>query len=127
MTSTQPAILVVDDDVDACKNLADILTDVGYSTDIAHDGPSALDLIRHRTYRVAVLDFRMPGMDGMVLCREVRTVSAGTVAIIVTAYTGQTGPDQFLRAGASLVLPKPVDVPTLLNTLQKLCDDPITA
>ena len=37
-----PAILVVDDDVDTCRNLSDILTDLGYRVDTAHEGPSAL-------------------------------------------------------------------------------------
>jgi two-component system, NtrC family, response regulator HydG len=122
MKSELPAILVVDDDVDACKNLADILNDIGYRADTAYDGPSALELIRRQNYRIAVLDFRMPGMDGMTLCREIRAVSAGTVAIIVTAYTGQASPALFLQAGASLVLPKPIDVPMLLDTLAKVSD-----
>ena len=37
------SILVVDDDVDTCKNLSDILTDLGYQVDTAHDGPAALE------------------------------------------------------------------------------------
>jgi CheY-like chemotaxis protein len=122
MTADPPAVLVVDDDVDTCRNLADILADVGYRPDTAHDGRSALDLLRRRRYRVALLDYRMPGMDGLTVCREMRAISAGTVAIIVTAYSGQASPDEFLRAGATLVLPKPVDVGMLLETLARLCD-----
>ena len=44
----QPAscsVLVVDDDVDTCRNLSDILTDLGYHVAIAHDGAAALDLV----------------------------------------------------------------------------------
>ena len=40
------SILVVDDDVDTCHNLSDILTDLGYRVDTAYDGPAALDLVR---------------------------------------------------------------------------------
>ena len=40
------SILVVDDEVDTCRNLSDILTDLGYRVAIAHNGPAALDLVR---------------------------------------------------------------------------------
>jgi CheY-like chemotaxis protein len=118
-----PLILIVDDDVDTCRNLADILSDLGYPVETAFDGPTALGLIRDRPPRIALLDYRMPGMDGLTLCRAIRTVSAGTVAIIVTAYSGQASVEQFVDAGASMVLPKPVDVPTLLETLTRLAGE----
>ena len=79
-------ILVVDDDVDTCRNLTDILTDLGCRVDTAHDGPSALERVRKKRYYVALLDLKMPGMDGLTLYREIKKLSAGTVAIIVTAY-----------------------------------------
>src|SRR5689334_13096851 len=120
MKTENPVLRVVDDDVDQCRNLADILGDLGYLTDIAHDGPSALQPVRGRPYRVAVLDYRMPGMDGLTLCREIRKLSAGTVAIIVTAYSGGINTDHFLEAGAKMVLPKPVDVRHLVESLQQL-------
>src|SRR5262245_29396225 len=120
MQPETPAVLVVDDDVDTCRNLADILADLGYQADIAHDGPGALALIERQSYRVAVLDYRMPGMDGLTLCREIRARRRGTVAILVTAYAGGITPEQFLQAGASRVLSKPVEVKELIDTLQQL-------
>ena len=45
MLSKDASILVVDDEVDTCRNLTDILTDLGYDVDTAHDGPSALEVI----------------------------------------------------------------------------------
>ena len=47
MESRTPSILVVDDEVDTCRNLSDILTDLGYRVDTAHDGLTALDLVRN--------------------------------------------------------------------------------
>ena len=120
MNATDAAVLVVDDDVDTCRNLADILIDLGYPADIAHDGPSALALIEKRSYHVAVLDYRMPGMNGLTLCREIRKRRAGTVAIIVTAYAGGISAEDFVQAGASQVLPKPVDVRELIETVERL-------
>ena len=50
MQPTISSILVVDDDVDTCRNLADILTDLGYHVETAQDGPTALERIRQGTY-----------------------------------------------------------------------------
>ena len=57
----------------------------------------------------------MPGMDGLTLYREIKKISAGTVAIIVTAYAGAQTAEEALAAGAWQVLPKPVDFPKLLQ------------
>src|SRR5688572_13440790 len=119
MEPESPVLLVVDDDVDQARNLADILDDLGYRADLAHDGRSALELVRRHAYRVAVLDYRMPGMDGLTLCREIRKLSEGTVSIIVTAYAGGISSEEFLHAGAKQVLGKPVDVRELIDTLRR--------
>lgn len=120
----RPAVLVVDDDVDTCRNLSDILTDLGYAVDTAHDGPSALELVRNRPYDVALLDFKMPGMDGLTLYREIKKLSAGTVAIIVTAYAGGVASEQALAVGAWQVLPKPIDFPRLLALVDEALGQP---
>ncbi len=105
MDATGPTILVVDDDADTCRNLADILTDLGYRVDTAPDGPAALELVRRRAYDVALLDFKMPGMDGLTLYREIRKLRAETVAIVVTAYATRAAAEQAL-ARETFVPPK---------------------
>lgn len=118
-------ILVVDDDVDTCKNLADILSDLGYQVDIAHDGPSALVKVRGRSYDVALLDFKMPGMNGLEVYREVKRLSPSTVAIIVSAYTDPTTRQAAIQAGAGGVLAKPVDFPRLLALVDEAVNQPL--
>src|SRR5262249_22260869 len=118
-------ILVVDDDVDTCRNLADILTDLGYHLDTAHDGPSALELIRQRPYDVALLDYKMPGMDGLTLYREIKKLRTGTVAIVVTAYSGGGTAEEALQAGAWQVLAKPVDFTRLLKLVHEALHQPL--
>src|SRR5262249_5382576 len=82
-----PSVLVVDDAPDTCRTLSDILTDLGYRVDTAPDGPSGLEMVRRNAYDVALLDFRMPGMDGLELYRRIKELRADTGAIIVSAYT----------------------------------------
>lgn len=125
MTKPIPSILVVDDEVDTCKNLSDILTDLGYRVDIAHDGLAALEKVRVTPYDVALLDLKMPGMDGLTLYREIKKLRAGTVAIVVTAYAGGDTTAQALAAGAWQVLAKPVDFSKLLNLVDEALGQPL--
>jgi two-component system, NtrC family, response regulator HydG len=125
MTNNTPTILVVDDEVDTCRNLQDILTDLGYCVDIAHDGLSALELVRGNAYDVALLDYIMPGMDGLTLYREIKKLSAGTVAIVVTAYAGGTTTEEAQQAGAWQVLSKPVDFSKVLRLVGQALDQPL--
>ena len=71
-TPDGPRVLVVDDERDACSNMSDILTDLGYRVDCANDGASALELVRQRPYDVALLDLRMPGMSGFEVARVLK-------------------------------------------------------
>src|SRR5437764_1218818 len=125
MQPKSPAILLVDDDVDTCCNLADILSDLGYQVDTAHDGPTALELVKQHPYEVALLDYKMPGMDGLTLYREIKRLRAGMVAIVVTAYAGGGTAEEALQAGAWQVLAKPVDFPKLLGLVNEALGQPL--
>lgn len=125
MSAVMPVILVVDDDVDTCKNLSDILTDLGYQVDTAHDGLSALDLVRKKAYDIALLDLKMPGMDGLQLYREIKKLQAGTVAMVVTAYATSATAEEALAAGAWQVLSKPVDLPKLMALVDQALGQPL--
>jgi len=125
MTAKTPFILVVDDEVDTCRNLSDILTDLGYRVDVAHDGLTALELVRQKPYEVALLDLKMPGMDGLTLYREIKKLRADTVAIVVTAYAGGDTKAEALTAGAWQVLAKPVDFPKLLGLVDEALGQPL--
>lgn len=125
MNRDKPSILVVDDEVDTCLNLADIFTDLGYRVDIAHHGLVALELAQKNPYDVALLDLKMPGMDGLTLYRRIKKLRAGTVAIIVTAFATSAITDEALAAGAMQVLPKPVDFPKLLGLMGQALDLPL--
>jgi two-component system response regulator HydG len=125
MTAANPYVLVVDDDVDTCHNLRDILTDLGYHVDTAHDGAAALELVRRNAYDIALLDLKMPGMDGVTLYREVKKLRADTVAIIVTAYAGGNAAEEALAAGAWQLMPKPVDLAKLLPLVEQAVGQPL--
>jgi two-component system response regulator HydG len=115
----KPAILVVDDEVDTCQNLADILSDFDYDVDIATNGQAALDLVHRKSYDVALLDLKMPDIDGVTLYRRIRKLQPSTVALIVTAYASDPITREALNAGAWKVLSKPVDIAGLLPLVEE--------
>jgi DNA-binding NtrC family response regulator len=118
-------ILVVDDDPDICRNLSDILADLGYQVDTAQNGLSALELVRRTAYDIALLDLKMPGMDGLTLYREIKKQRAGTVSLLVTAFAGPATAEEALAAGAWKVVAKPVDFPKLLALVEEALDQPL--
>jgi DNA-binding NtrC family response regulator len=124
MPPTSARILIVDDEPDTCANLSDILTDLGYQVDTAHDGFAALELVQKRAYDIALLDLRMPGMDGLALYRRIREISAETVAIVVTAYASSDTARSVLASGAWRIVPKPVNIGHLLQLVAHALDAP---
>lgn len=123
--SPAATVLVVDDDADTRGNLHDILTDLGYDVETAPDGPTALELIKARRYDVALLDFKMPGMNGLELFRAMKAERPGTVAVIVSAYTDPATRTAALQAGVAEVLPKPIDFPALLLLVDRAVGQPL--
>jgi DNA-binding NtrC family response regulator len=125
MSERKPKLLIVDDEPDTCANLQDIFQDLGHEVDVAHSGPIALELVRQKMYDVALLDLKMPGMNGLELYERMREISSGTVAIVVTAYaTGDTA-RAVLNAGAWRILSKPVDFARLLPLVDEAVGQPL--
>jgi DNA-binding response OmpR family regulator len=125
MSETKRQLLVVDDEQDTCANLADIFTDLGYDVDVAYDGHSALERVKQKTYDIALLDLKMPGMDGLELFQRIKEISHGTVAIVVTAYASSETARRILDAGAWRIMPKPIDFSALLHQVNEALDQPL--
>lgn len=126
MSPDNPSLLLVDDDLDVCANMADLLADLGgYRVEVAHDGPTVLHLVRQRPYDVALLDLKMPGMDGLTLYRELKQLRAGTVAILVTAYASELARGEADRLGVWQIVKKPIDFPRLLGLVEEALGQPL--
>lgn len=113
------SILVVDDDADTCRNMADLFGDLGYVVDAADGGDTALEKAGEQSYDLGLLDLRMPGMDGLTLCRHLKRLRPRMVTMIVTAYGASSLAEEARDAGARHILPKPVDFPRLLALVEE--------
>ena len=125
MPASDRSVLIVDDDEDIRANIEDILDDLGYRTATAADGNAALELLQSQTYDVALLDYKMPGMDGATLYSEMRRICPELVAIMISAYCGSDGADRATEAGVWSVLRKPVDFSVLLPMINEAMDAPV--
>lgn len=125
MTTDSRRILVVDDEPDICNSVADILNEFGYGADTACDGSEALSKIRDRAYDVALLDFKMPGMDGLALYREMRRVCPETSAILISACTGSDVAEEAIRSGIRKVIAKPVDMSDVIAQVDLELERPL--
>jgi DNA-binding NtrC family response regulator len=125
MKGHEPKLLIVDDEPDTCANLADIFGELGYSVRVAYEGASALELAKKESFDIALLDLKMPGMDGLQLFKRLKEVSQGTAAIIITAYAASDTARDAMEAGAWGLMAKPVDVQALFRTIDEALGQPV--
>src|SRR5690242_12759879 len=94
-------VLVVDDDRDSAQSLAMIVTLAGYTTATAFDGRSALQLCRDLRPDVVLLDLMLPDVDGIEVCRQIRSEQFGLsprIVVVSGRSRDEYGP-QAIQAG----------------------------
>jgi len=112
-------VLVVDDDNDTTDLLKIILTPSAFKVITANSGQEGVELARKLSPDVMVVDLFMPGMDGLMVCKEVRKFS--NVPILVLSAVGKPGvAEQALDEGADDYLIKPMNNKVLIASLNKL-------
>ena len=111
-------LLVVEDDVTIADTLARALRKTGYAVDVAYDGRRALSAASDADYDAVLLDLGLPGVDGMTVCREIRTAQPQCYILMVTARTGVEDRVAGLDAGADDYLPKPFELEELKARLR---------
>lgn len=113
-------VLIVDDEVNLLKTLSDILTSNGYEVAVAKDGPSALSLIEKNGFDIALLDIRMPHMDGVELLERIKAQHSSMEIIIMTAYGTIETAIRSIKLGAYAYILKPLDIDEVLLNLKKI-------
>lgn len=113
-------ILLVEDDREQIEPLQGVLSEAGYIVDGVEDGETAQWLLSKKEYDLLILDWMLPTISGLSLCRQYRLLGKTTPVLILTAK--DTTPDKVtgLDAGADDYLVKPADLVELLARVRAL-------
>ncbi|BDG08030.1 sigma-54-dependent transcriptional regulator [Anaeromyxobacter paludicola] len=118
-SSGKERILIVDDEPNARKGLADILREEGYDIREATDGEEALAQLVEFAPAAVLTDVRMPRMDGITLLKRARELGSEAVFVMMTAFASIETAVEAMRAGAENYLVKPLDDKAVLVVLEK--------
>ncbi len=111
-------ILVVDDDETIRKTMRAILEDEGYSVDLAATGKEAIQKTEKTAYNIALLDIRLPDIEGIDLLKQLKDCIPRTRKIMVTGYPSMQNAIAAVNKNADAYLIKPVDVEKLLKVVE---------
>ena len=111
-------ILIVDDDENIRNTMKAILEDEGYLVDTAVTGGEAIQKTQKTTYNIALLDIRLPDMEGVELLKLIKDGVPRTRKIMVTGYPSMQNAIAALNKNADAYLIKPVDIENLLTTVK---------
>ncbi|MEM7768924.1 MAG: two-component system response regulator RppA [Cyanobacteria bacterium P01_A01_bin.37] len=117
-------ILLVDDEVELTDALKHLFTREGYNVDIAHDGASGRSLALTNTYELLILDWMLPEISGLELCRFLRSKGHATPVLFLTAKDTVDDRVDGLDAGADDYLIKPFELKELLARVRALLRRP---
>jgi two-component system response regulator MprA len=115
-----PKILIVEDEEQIASFLRRGLAYEGYEVETAADGESALAKARDARPDLVVLDLMLPGMDGLEVCRRLRTAHSSLPILILTARDSVSDRVQGLDAGADDYMVKPFALAELLARVRAL-------
>lgn len=119
-----PKVLTVDDSEIVQKSIQKALQDRGVEVLVADNAIDALNLIYNESIAVVLLDVSMPGVDGLELCRTIRSIPEfqSLPIVMVTARDSPFDKVQGQLAGATQYLTKPFDAETLQTIVQGFID-----
>ncbi len=117
--STQVRILVIDDDEGIRESLATVLKEEGYVVDVAENGQEAIRKSKESYYNLALVDLRLPDMDGTRLLTEMKETVPHLVKIIITGYPSLGNAIEAANRGADAYMTKPYIIEDMLRTIKE--------
>ena len=112
-------ILVVDDDENIRKVLAKILEDEGYTVESVGTAKEAIERTKRKFYNLALIDIRLPDMEGVKLLTKIRDTTPKMRKIIITGYPTLRNAIEAVNKGADAYIVKPFDMDKALNVIKE--------
>ena len=113
-------ILVADDEESMRWVLSKALRKKGFEVELAHDGRQALELIKQGSYDLAILDIKMPGINGLDLLDRVRELKNDLMVVIMTAEASMKNAVEAMKRGAYDYITKPFDLDVIDAIIEKV-------
>ena len=113
-------ILIIDDDESIRSVFRILLEDEGYSVDTAKNGAEAIKKSFANFYNLAVVDWRLPDVEGTILLTRLRETTPKMVKIMLTGFPSMKNAVDSVNARADAFLQKPVDAETLIKKIKDL-------
>lgn len=123
------SILIIDDDIELCEEISEILTDEGYKVDTANNGSEGIIKFNETDYSLIILDLKMPGMNGLEVLKHIKKHDKSKKVLIITARTKLNIPeldakknkfeDNILKS-ADRIIQKPFKIINLLSIIERL-------
>ncbi len=117
--TTQPKILLIDDDVSHAQIAGEVLERAAHDVTLAHSGEEGLRKFREAEFDVVLTDLRLPDTDGMQVLKRIKATDADAEVIIITGYGSVEKAVEALHQGAYSFLEKPLNKEALRNTVAK--------
>jgi CheY-like chemotaxis protein len=111
-------VLVIDDDETVAAALAEVLRQAGHKVDVATSGTSGLQLFKPNAYEVVIVDWLMPGMDGLTVAQAIREMAPLQPIVLTTAWQNQLDAEA-VSSIVDAVIPKPWTPRSLWEALQQ--------
>lgn len=118
-------MLVVDDDEILCRTAVDALQDIGIQADWTLSGEKALEMVKKHhmmrdDYQIILLDWKLPGMDGLYVAKQIRNIiDVDMPIILISAYDWSDFEDEARAAGINGFISKPLFKSTLFHGLKR--------
>lgn len=119
MAKNKPSVLIVEDDANIRVPLSTILQQKGYKTDTAKNGKEAIQKSKAKFYNLALLDIKLPDMEGTKLLTTMHENTPKMVKIMVTGYPSLENAVEALNHGADAYVIKPVKTEKLLALIEE--------
>jgi len=119
----KPSILIVEDDPRIRESLSILLQEKGYDTDTARNGREAIQKSKARFFNMALLDIKLPDMEGTKLLTTMHENSPKMMKIMITGYPSLENAVEALNHGADAYIIKPVKPEMLLALIREKLEE----
>jgi DNA-binding NtrC family response regulator len=114
-------VLVIDDDPSICKTVGLLLEDHGYSPRTYTDPDDALAAAEKESFQIALIDLRMPAMDGVEVVERLKKIDERMSCIVMTAYPDLDSATETMRRGTCDYIAKPFKQDELIASIDRAC------